>query len=132
MLSLCKINICKRGKLTPAYLGFTTEKNNSKILNAHFVAHGYLYQYCPLLKEENNGIIGPFHGFWDRQRVGTRIVIYLCLAEVVRLEITWGNKPIVNWVEWWWTRQTPLLYVFVDLKVLILVVLTIEMNNIYT
>ena len=51
------------GKLTPAYLGFTTEKNNSKILNVPFVAHGYLYQYFPLLKKENNKIIGPFHGF---------------------------------------------------------------------
>ena len=51
MLSLCKINICKRGKLTPAYLGFPTEKNNSKILNVPFVTYAYLYQYFLLLKK---------------------------------------------------------------------------------
>ena len=46
-----KYTSVKRGKLTPAYLGFTTEKNNSKILNVPFVTYAYLYQYFLLLKK---------------------------------------------------------------------------------
>ena len=42
------------------YLGFTTEKNNAKILNVPFVTHGYLHQYFPYLKKENNKSLDPF------------------------------------------------------------------------
>ena len=48
---LHNLPFCHYAKLTPVYLGFTTEKNNSKILNVPFVTYAYLYQYFLLLKK---------------------------------------------------------------------------------